>query len=226
MTAHVFTPDGDPKCEAEFVRRGINHHWMPPAVVHDECTTGTFVHRYNQPVIFVGTEHYLKEWPYRTELLAFLRDKYRSGFRRYGNGMEVVRGQALNDLYATTSVVVGDSLCPGYTHSFYWSDRVCETIGRGGYLVHPRVPGLDRLFTDGEHLRFYDYGDWEGLRKIIDAALVDPEGRKRVKSAGRAHVLARHTYRHRLAWALDIMGLPCVDPPEGWDAYKEIRCSD
>lgn len=79
------------------------------------------------------------------------------------------------------------------------SDRVYETVGRGGYLVHPRIVGLEEEFTDGEHLRFYDYGDFDGLKAIIDAALADDAHRARVKAAGMAMVKGSCTYVHRTA---------------------------
>ena len=45
--------------------------------------------------------------------------------------------------------------------------------------MHPRIVGLEEEFTDGEHLRFYDYGDFDGLKSIIDAALADDAHRRR-----------------------------------------------
>lgn len=85
------------------------------------------------------------------------------------------------------------------------SDRVYETVGRGGYLVHPRIVGLEDEFTDGEHLRFYDYGDLAGLQRIIDTALTDDAHRTRVQAAGQAMVRERCTYVHRTAEMLRVL---------------------
>lgn len=207
-TQHVFTPDGDPRSAAVFARRGINHHWSPPAVVSDECEPGAWRDTYDYDVVFVGSRGYHAEWPWRVRLLDWLAKRYGRRFRRFGGDCPEgpTRGADLNDLYATARVVVGDSLClPG--HTLYWSDRFYETVGRGGFLIGPRVPGVEEHFTDGEHLRLYDYGDLDALGRMIDAALDDQEGRRLIAKAGQEHVRERHTYKIRFATAFDVMGL-------------------
>lgn len=205
-TGHVFTPDGDPNSAAWFAERGINHHYLPPAVVSDECTPGTSRPEFDHDVVFVGSaaKNYHPEWPHRRALLDWLAATYGDRFHHYGVGSRIVRGQDLNDLYASAKVVVGDSLSPP-GHVRYWSDRVYETVGRGGFLFHPRVPGLEEHFVDGEHLMFYDYGDFDGLGAVIDQTLALPEFRCTVAAAGQAHVAAHHTYRHRLTEALAVI---------------------
>ena len=161
----MFTPDGDPASEAWFAEQGINHVYVPPAVVSDECTVGNYRPELDHDVIFVGSKHYHPEWPHRGELLAWLEATYGDRFKRYGGDVQVMRGQDLNDLYASAKVVVGDSLClPGHTR--YWSDRYYETVGRGGFLIAPCVPGIEEHFTDGEHLLFYDF--WRLRRAAPD----------------------------------------------------------
>ena len=60
--------------------------------------------------------------------------------------MGVIRGKELNDLYATAKVVVGDTLCKGFNYPYYFSDRLFETTGRGGFLIHPYIKGLEDYF--------------------------------------------------------------------------------
>lgn len=200
-TGTVFTPDGDPESARWFHREKINHVWMPPAVVSDECVPGIDRPELQHDVVFVGSKHYHPEWRHRPALLRWLKETYGDGFRRYGGDARIMRGQDLNDLYASAKVVVGDSLClPGHTN--YWSDRICETLGRGGFLIHPRVPGIEEQFTDGEHVVLYDFWDFDGLRELIDDYLQLPDERERIAKAGQAHVAANHTYQHRLASAL------------------------
>lgn len=209
-TQHVFTPDGDPESAVQFERLGINHHWMPPAIVEDESYVGTAIASFAQDVAFVGmADRYHTEWPYRMELINWLRGTYGSRFWRVGHGGDhgIVRGPHLNDLYASVKVVVGDSLCPGFAKSGYWTDRPYETVGRGGFLIMPRVPGLEEHFTDGEHLRFYDYDDFDMLKNLIDEYLDDPRERDRIRRSGQAHVAANHTYRQRLTKTLEILEL-------------------
>jgi spore maturation protein CgeB len=102
-------------------------------------------------------------------------------------------------------VVVGDTLCPGFSYPGYWSDRVYETLGRGGFLVHPRIAGLERQFTDGEHLAYYDYTDFDGLFAVIDRYLDDPAERESIRAFGHAEVHRNHLYIHRWQTILETL---------------------
>lgn len=219
-TEYVFTPDGG--SPQFFARHGVNHFYLRPGVYDAECVVGTPRKEFEADVIFVGSGSphgsYHLEWGYRRELLAFLVKTYGRRFVKHGGppihgGRSFIRGADLSDLYATARVVVGDTLClgpedarePRFTHRAYWSDRVYETVGRGGYLVHPRLAGLEDEFTDGEHLRFYTYGDFDGLKAIVDAALADDAHRARVKAAGMAMVKGACTYVHRTAEMIRVL---------------------
>jgi hypothetical protein len=205
-TEHVFTPDGDPATQEWMVRHGINHHWIRPGVYRPECVPGVVTPSFQHDVVFVGSSSYHPEWPYRKQLLQFLERTYRRRYRRYGGGSVVVRNEALNNLYASAKVVVGDSLCLGFNHPNYWSDRVYETVGRGGFLIHPFIPGLDDEFEDGKHLRFYEYGDFKGLKALVDWYVKHPDEGRAIAAAGQQHVRDNCTYHDRLTEALTIMG--------------------
>lgn len=213
-TQYVFTPDGDPYSQQFFQQQGINHHWLSPAVVSDEAVHGNFRSDYDYDVVFVGSYGYHDEWPWRPKLIDFLAAQYGRRFKRFGGDVAPgpVRGQDLNDLYASARVVVGDSLhLPG--HINYWTDRYFETIGRGGFLIAPKIEGLDHFLTPGEHYIPYEHPNGtftddqalDMIRRKVDYALDNPDRRHAVKNAGREHVAANHTYRHRLAQAFDIM---------------------
>lgn len=209
-TQYVFTPDGDPQSAEFFKSKGINHHWMPPAMVSDEVGFGTYRERYDYDVVFVGSLGYHPEWPWRPTLINALAQRYGDRFRRFGGDLPEgpTRGRDLNDLYASAKVVVGDSLClPGHVN--YWSDRVCETLGRGGVLVHPRVPGLAEFMglLDGREVCFYEPGDLGGVFETVDGLLDQPNLRGQIKRFGMELIRARHTYRHRLEMAFQIMDL-------------------
>lgn len=208
-TQHVFTPDGDPVSQAQFESMGINHHYCPPAVLAAECVDGHRNARFAHDVVFVGSESYHPEWPWRPTLIEWLRTTYGQRFARYGAGAEVVRGQHLNDLYASAKVSVGDSLCPHFTKPLYVSDRLFEAIGRGSPLIFPRVPGIeDHLgFVDGEHCAFYEYADFDQIRELIDRYVDDQDEARAMAKRGQTFVRAHHTYDKRLAEALAIMGL-------------------
>lgn len=208
-TGTVFTADGDPGSAERFAAAGINHRWMPPAVVSDEVVPGTPRRHFQRaPVVFVGQSSvsYPKEWPWRRQLTAWLRQTYGQRFAHWPR-QRPVRGRDLNDLYASATVVVGDSLCPP-GHSHYWSDRLTETIGRGGFLLMPWIDGIeDQGFVDGQHLRFYRYGDFDGLRQLIDYYLAHPDEARAIANQGQAFVAEHHTYRHRMVAMLDQLGL-------------------
>lgn len=219
-TEHVFTPDGgSPRF---FERHGVNHHYLRPGVYGAECVSGEFNRELAADVTFVGSGSahgsYHAEWVYRRELLAWLAKTYGPRFVKHGNppsarGRSFIRGRDLSDLYASARVVVGDTLClgpedatePRFTHAGYWSDRVYETVGRGGFLIHPRIAGLDAEFRDGEHLRYYAYGDFAALRAIIDHYLDHDDERRRIAVAGQAFVRANCTYVYRTAEMLRIL---------------------
>jgi glycosyltransferase involved in cell wall biosynthesis len=192
---------------------GINHVWMPPAVSHvgvDLDVDRPHSRLRLKKVGFVGSWHgYHPEWAWREKLVLWLRRTYQSRlalYPVYGRGL---RGKDLNTVYQQVPVIVGDScLAPtrdGAPMHHYWSDRIPETIGRGGFLLHPYVAGLDEYFTDGEHLVCYEAGDFEALAGLIEHYYTHPDERDRIVKAGREHVRANHTYRHRMAAVLDLV---------------------
>ena len=195
-TRHVFTADGG---SAAFFRdRGINHHYLKAGVLADECYRAEPTERFRAQVGFVGSYDYHPEWPYRRRLIDFLRASYGSAFIKHGQPETSIRGHELNQLYASVKVIVGDSLCVGFDHPYYWSDRVYETLGRGGFLIHPYVFGLEEELVDRQHIVYYRFGDFAGLRRLIDYYLVHDDERETIRAAGHERVKERATYRERM----------------------------
>lgn len=205
-TEYVFSPDGDPASQAFFESKNINHHYLRPGVFKDECIQLEPNNDFDLQgeVIFVGggAEYGHKEWPYRHQLVKWLEDNY-SGYRKYGHPQKTVRNMELNQLYANAKIVVGDSLCLGFNHPYYWSDRVYETIGRGGFIIHPFIKGLEEEFTDGENIVFYEYNNFDQLKEKIDYYLENPEERKRIQQNAFNFVRDNATYNNRLQQLLD-----------------------
>ncbi len=191
----LFTADGGH--DAEWAAAGVNHRWSPPGVSEFECDPGTYNRRLASDVAFVGSwrSGYHTEWPHRPELVRWLQTNYRGHCRFWGGPGRSMRGRALRDLYASTKVNVGDS-CQLGTH--FWSDRIPETLGRGGFLLHPYVEGIEEHFTDGEHLRLWPLGDWAELRRLIDYYVEHDDERRKIAEAGRLHVLETATYTVRM----------------------------
>jgi hypothetical protein len=197
-TSVVFSADGG--SQDAMAAHGVDHEWLRAGVYRPECVNGTASPKHQRiSVGFVGSHRwYHAEWPYRMQLVRWLRSTYRGRAGIYPQG-PAVRGQDLNDLYASVPVFVGDSACLGFTHERYWSDRVYETLGRGGFLIHPRIVGLDDEFVDGEHLRLYTFGDFRELRHLIDHYVRHPDEGREIAAAGQRFVRDNCTYEHRCA---------------------------
>lgn len=200
----VFTADGGHDDAWRSLR--INHVWSPPAVFSQEVGRGTPNPRYGHPVVFTGSQAdgYHTQWPWRGMLLDLLEQTYGDDYFRYGPGSPrgSLRGQELADLYASARVVVGDSL--GLA-PHYWSDRVYEVTGRGGMLVHPRIPELVEQF--GDSVLWYDWGDCESVTKAVDEALAWSEVERQEHTARAMLITSRdHTYRNRMQAMLDKLG--------------------
>jgi hypothetical protein len=209
-TQYVFTPDGNEDAAKAFADLGINHFHLPPAVVSDECYRGANLpERYPVDVAFVGTGQppYHREWPWRGELLRALRGR-RFQFGHYGlGGLPTIRNADLNDLYATVPVIVGDSLAlhPA-DREMYTSDRIFETLGRGGLLLYPRLRAITDLgFVPMEHYVPYEQGSQQSLLDAVDLARSNPQVMDRIRHNGYQFVKYNHTYRHRLQYALAVV---------------------
>jgi glycosyltransferase involved in cell wall biosynthesis len=174
----------------------VKGHYLPAGVYDKECTYTRAAP--GEEVIFVGSKTYHPEWPYRPKLINFLSQTYGARFNLYGReGRGIVRGHELNNLYASTKVVVGDTLCPNFTYPDYWSDRIYETLGRGGFLIHPYIKGLEKEFEDKKHVVFYEYNNLDQLKQLVDYYLEHEEEREEIRKSGHELVKNNHTYKNR-----------------------------
>jgi glycosyl transferase family 1 len=185
-TKFCFTADGGN--QEKFAERGVNHFWMPPAMSELHLHHGLRKDEYKCDVGFVGAGHgYHDIYPFRTQLIDFLRETYGDRFKHITN----IRGHELNSFYASCKVTVGDCIFSGAPN--YWSDRVPETIGRGGFLVHPDVEGLKIP------LMVYNAQDLLDLRDTINYCLASKfETRKDIIATGMAHVREHDTWTIRM----------------------------
>ena len=185
--------------------KGINHHCMAPGILEASCYRAEKIPAFEHDIAFVGSLGYHPKYFHRPQLIHWLQQTYGPRFRHYDHS-SAMRGHRLNELYASVRVLVGDScLLDGQTA--YSSDRIPETMGRGGFLLHPWVNGVTdgTLYTNGEHLITWPLGDFDALRTQIEYYLPREEERRKISDAGMAHVLANHTYRHRVTRMLEIV---------------------
>lgn len=185
QTQHVFTADGGR--QADFKALGVNHHFMRPAVSEVYCHPGTPQEGYRCDVGFVGAKDYHGEYPFRRKLVEFLETKYGPSFKHITG----LRGHGLNDFYASCKVVVGDCIFAGTPN--YWSDRLPETCGRHGFLLHPQIVGID------VPLATYKPQDLDDLSKKIDYWIPrDAERRQKVLQSAE-HIRRHDTWTVRMA---------------------------
>jgi hypothetical protein len=152
-------------------------------------------------VAFVGSwQEYHPQWRHRFELVEHLQ---RRGDCQFWPEPEqhAIRGNNLRNLYASTKVNVGDScLLGGADH--YCSDRIPETLGRGGFLLHPHVHGItdtaQQAWQEGEHLVTWELGNWDELNNKIEHYLTHPHETEFIAAAGQTHTKAHHTYTERM----------------------------
>lgn len=193
--------------------------FLPAGVFEEECYIGEYREEYAHDVVFVGSRGYHQEWPYREKLINWLEKTYGNRFAQYGGGGKgTIRGKNLNDLYASAKVVVGDTLCKGFDYPYYLSDRIFETTGRGGFLIHPYIEGLEELFVTQHHVPdtlgytceraeviTYPFNDFGYLRYLIDYFLTHGEDRRFVQDRGHKRSKKDHTYTQRLTKLLKIV---------------------
>lgn len=209
---HFFTVD---KLMAEWLNQNteVKGHYLPPGVLAQECRLDNSLR--TNDVIFVGSRGYHSEWPYRGQLIDWLRRTYGRRFRHFGNdGEKVVRGDELTNLYNQTKVVVGDSFVKDFTYPYYWSDRLYETIGRGGFIIFPYIEGLENEFvltntgevpapSDDVELVTYRFGDFEQLKRLIDYYTSHDAEREAIRARGFRKVMDNYTYQHRWQTIID-----------------------
>lgn len=205
---YLYTADGGHQEQWESM--GINHRWFPPGVSERWCRPGMHRAEYDCDVLFVGNwvDYGHRAWKHRLELVDFLSRTYGGRFLALPRrGHHAIRGLELNDVYWSAKVVVGDScLVPkpdGSPMTHYCSDRVPETLGRGGILVHPRVEGV----TDLYNYVWWELGDWADLRKEIDGIIIDGEDAPEHRQHHIDMIKANHTYTVRMRTVLnEVMG--------------------
>jgi len=196
---HFFTVD---KLMADWFNENTNvkGHFLLPGVYDKECFIDKeYSNDFEHEVIFVGSKGYHPEYPYRPELIDFLRDTYGDGFTHVsGDGdTGTLRGNSLNKIYAKSKIAVGDTLNLGFKYPYYTSDRLFESTGRGGFTIYPGIRGIEDTFVDKKEIVWYDHGNLGDLKEKIDYYLKHDEERESIRLAGHERTKKDHTYVNR-----------------------------
>lgn len=130
-------------------------------------------------IVFIGSIYN----DYRRKLTTFLSTTYGKRFQIFGGSeqpQDQIRGLDLNTLVRSVKIVVGDSL-PG---DHYWSNRLYEIRGRGGFLLHPETIGMEQEFNIGKELIVFPRHDMTRLQQIIDYYIKHDNERETIRRCG------------------------------------------
>jgi hypothetical protein len=189
----------------------VKGHFLPAGVYNEECYIDKSYNKdeFDYDVIFVGSKGYHPEYPYRPQLIDFLRETYGDRFLHVGGDGDTgtVRGAKLNKIYARSKIAIGDTLNINFKYPYYSSDRLFESTGRGGFTIYPNIFGLDKYFKDKKEIVFYEHGNLEDLKNKIDYYLEHDNEREAIRMAGHERAKTDHTYLNRWKTILEELGL-------------------
>lgn len=95
--------------------------------------------------------------------------------------------------YSSAAIVLSDHWRDMRDEGFI-SNRVYDALACGAFVLSDRVIGIDEEFDGG----VATYERAEDVGPIVDRFLARPEERRAIADRGRAAVLARHTFSHRV----------------------------
>lgn len=178
--------------------------YLPAGVFDRECIMLP-PQRVRYDIIFTGSRKYHSEYPFRPQLVDFLRQTYGQRFIHIGNDGEVgpKRGMQLNQIYRNAKIVIGDTLQLNFDYPYYYSDRLFEIPGRGGFSISPDIKGFDECYEDGKEVVLYKHGDLDDLKQKIDYYLTHDAEREAIRQAGHERTKRDHTYVNRWQFILE-----------------------
>jgi len=207
---HFFTVD---KLMADWFNENteVKGHFLPAGVYGEESYIANNYDgkTFKNDIIFVGSKGYHPEYPYRPELINFLRKTYGDRFLHVGGDGDTgtIRGNDLNQVYAQSKIAIGDTLNLNFNYPYYSSDRLFESTGRGGFTIYPRIEGITDWFKDKEEIVYYEHGNLKDLKSKIDYYLEHDNERENIRLAGHERAKQDHTYIERWKTILGELGL-------------------
>jgi len=145
--------------------------------------------KYEYDIVFTGSIYGSREI-----LVNGLKKNYGDRFKYFDN----VFGREFYNLCASAKIMIAPKFP---SNDFYWSNRIYETLGAGGFLIHPKCEGLKEEYEEYKH--FVPYVDGDHLKYLIDYYLEHPEEREQIRKAGQKHTLKNYTYKHRVKKLLE-----------------------
>lgn len=151
------------------------------------------------PLLFMGmSNHGQKRLDHITELQA----EYGEKFRVMGGGARSRKhGRELAGIIASTKIVIAPD---GPSTDNYWSNRVYQVLGFGGFLLHPWCKKLTEQYSGRLDLCYYR--SREELRyTLIPHYLDNPRARDEISITGLETTLHHNLYRHRCETLVEIV---------------------
>lgn len=180
----VFTTDGGH--DRQWLVAGINHRTLRQGIHPIDAWIAPKTD--GPDVLFVGSENH--HYPYRQRMMAKLQDTFPS-FRWIGRGNpDEARGAKLNEIVSSAKVIVGDSV----PSPSYWSNRIYEMTGRGGFVIHPEVSDFDKEFPE---VITYKHGDVDQLIELINFYLEKPDIRESIAEQSYRRCTTDYTFTKR-----------------------------
>lgn len=182
----------------------VKAFYIPAGVYEKECVMlPQQMVRYD--IVFTGSRKYHPEYPYRYQLIDFLRSTYGNMFVHIGNDGEFSckRGLELNQIYRNAKICVGDTLNLNFNYPYYYSDRLFEQPGRGAFQIFPNIKGIEECYKDGKEIVLYEHGNLQDLKQKIDYYLTHSEEREKIRLAGFERTKRDHTYTRRWEYILN-----------------------
>lgn len=202
---HFFTVD---KLMADWLNENTDTkgHYLPAGVFGPECIM-PMQQRVRYDIVFTGSRKYHPEYPYRPQLVDFLRENYGQRFIHIGNDGDVgqIRGMPLNQIYRNAKIAVGDTLNLNFEYPYYFSDRLFEQPGRGAFQIFPNIKGVEDLYEDGKEIVLYEHGNLADLKEKIDYYMNNEAEREAIRRAGFERTKRDHTYTSRWQTILDTL---------------------
>jgi len=183
-------------------------------------------------IVFIGNNNVsrnpLKYWEkvgprYRTSLIKTMKNKFEDSFKIYGRGWENIINKTEGYLpfseqeriLKSSKLLFGCNIRNYYT--FYFSNRLLNSMISGVPILYQYNPGLEKLFSDRIHLFYFDGID--DAVKLAKDLIVWPQYKlDEIGENARELVLSKHTARKRyeyyirLVWGLKLGNLNTVKP--------------
>jgi len=150
-----------------------------------DLSLGKYKKEYDVPIAFLGTVY-----GKRREWVMALKKEFGNDFRVFNN----IFGQNLKDFCASSKILIGLSYP---SDDFYWSSRIYQTTGNGGFLITPRLEGLkEEGWIEGEH--YVGYSTYSELVEKIKYYLEHEEERQKIQKQGYGFCISHFTYTDRV----------------------------